>query len=74
LRLKIAIALWFWALCILAWDAKHLEPIIGWWDWLVVGGEFGKIGLLGYAGFLLITAEEDIETLKASNKELGTSY
>jgi hypothetical protein len=29
---------------------------------------FGKITLFGYAGFLLLTADEEIETLKASNK------
>jgi len=69
LNLRIKVAIGVWLMCILSLiESSHLEPVIGWWDWLVVAWAFGKVGLSGYAGFLLITADEEIENLRASKE------
>jgi hypothetical protein len=70
MRWKCAIALWIWALCILLWDAKHNEPILDWQGWLVAGWDLLKVGLLGYAGLLLVIANEDLKNLEHSNETL----
>jgi hypothetical protein len=55
-------------MCILSLaESRHPEPVIGLWNWLLAYWTVGKIGLFGYAGFLLITADEEIESLKSSN-------
>jgi hypothetical protein len=69
LSLRIKVAIGVWLMCILSFiELSRLEPVIGWWDWLVASWALGKIGLFGYAAFLLITADEEIENLRASNQ------
>ena len=69
LSLRIKVAIGVWLMCILSFiESSHLQPVIGLWDWLVVAWAFGKIGLFGYAGYLLITADEEIESLRATNE------
>jgi hypothetical protein len=56
-------------MCILSLaESRHPEPVVGLWNWLLVYWTIGKIGLFGYAGYLLITADEEIESLKSSNE------
>ena len=67
LRTKVAIGVWL--TCILSLiESRRLEPVVGVWGWLAVAWAFGKIGMFGYAGYLLITADEEIENLRASNQ------
>ena len=66
LRIKVAIGLGLMGILTLI-SAPDVHPI-GWRDWLVVGWLFGKIGFLVYAAYVLIIADEEIETLKATNK------
>ena len=68
LTLRIKVAIGVWLMCILSLiESRHPEPVIGLWNWLLPYWTVGKIGLFGYAGFLLITADEEIESLKSSN-------
>jgi len=70
LRWKCAIGLWIWAFCILCWAAKNLEPVSDWQGWLIEAWHIGRIALLGYAGFLLIEADREIEGLKYTRGRL----
>ena len=62
-----ALGLFIWAFCIMAWTAKHLEPIYGWHGWLREGVQICKIVFLVYVGYQLILAEEEINSLRCSN-------
>jgi hypothetical protein len=66
LRIKVAIGLGLFGIFTLI-SASDIHPT-GWRDWLTVAWIFGKIGFLMYAAYVLIIADEEIETLKASNK------
>jgi hypothetical protein len=69
LRQNFGFGLYLWALFTLA-SANDLEPVIGWHGWMMVGWALLKIGFLGYAGFLLLDAHEEITRLTHSNKVL----
>ena len=70
MRWKCAIALWIWAFCILCWAAKNLEPSFDWRGWLLSAWELARVGILAYAGLLLVMANDEIEQLEHSNKGL----
>jgi hypothetical protein len=70
MRWKCAIGLWIWALCLLFWAAKNLEPTYDWSGRLLDFWELAKVALLVGAGFLLIMADGEIEELKISNQRL----
>jgi hypothetical protein len=66
LRIKVAIILGLLGLFTLI-GAGDIQPT-GWRDWLVVAWVFGKIGFLVYVANLLISADKEIENLKATNE------
>jgi len=70
MRWKCAISLWIWALCLLFWAAKNLEPTYDWGGRLLDLWELAKVALLVGTGFLLVMAEEEIKELKSSNQRL----
>jgi hypothetical protein len=65
-RIKVAIGLGLLGIFSLIGSADF-KPI-GWRDWLIVGWVFGKIGFLVYAAYLLIIADEEIDTWKSRNE------
>jgi cell division protein FtsW (lipid II flippase) len=68
-RIKVAIGLGVMGILILL-DYAHSEPN-GWHSWhdrLVEAWAFGKIGFLLYAAYLLMSDDEEIRALKASNE------
>jgi hypothetical protein len=68
LSVRIEVAIGLGLLCIFSLiGAGDFQPI-GWRDWIVVGWLFGKIGFLVYAAYLLIIADEEIDTWKSRNE------
>ena len=68
-RIKVAIGLGVMGILILL-DAAHSEPN-GWHSWhdrLVEAWEFAKIGFLVYAAYLLMSDDEEINSLKSRNE------
>jgi hypothetical protein len=63
MRLKYAVVLWVWAVCLLAWAGKHLEPVTDWKGWIAVLWEFAKCAFLIRVGVILVDADQEIERL-----------
>jgi hypothetical protein len=66
LRTKVAIGLGLIGIFSL-FPYGEFHPI-GWRDWIVMGWVLGKIGFLVYAAYLLIIADEEVETWKSRSE------